>query len=239
MVMPDIDARSDPGHFREEDWVDFARGGGDVARRAYVAGHLEAGCPQCEQTLRLWTAVLSVADQEAAVRPPEAARLRPRPPLTLRWPKGLGERMGARVALVFDSFRQPQLAGVRATGMSPRQLLYKAGRYTIKVQVESGSASDRLSIVGQILDDQDPAGVLRNIAVLALKGSTTLDSTLTNQTGEFHLEPDATEKLQLSVDVPEIGTFTVQPPRWTGKGSRNAGGKATDGSGRGKKARPR
>ena len=31
--------------------------------------------------------------------------------------------------------------------------------------------------------------------------------------GEFHLEPDATETLQLSVDVPEIGTFTVESSR--------------------------
>jgi hypothetical protein len=144
--------------------------------------------------------------------------------------------VAARVALVFDSFRQPQLAGVRAAGTTARELLYKAGHYMIKLQVET-AAADRVSIVGQILDERDPEGGLRDIVVRALKGSKTLDRTLTNRLGEFHLEPDATEKLQLSVNVREIGTFAVQPPAWTDRMGK--GGKPIDGPGRGKKARPR
>jgi hypothetical protein len=125
-----------------------------------------------------------------------------------------------------------------STGAPSRQLLYKAGRYTIKLQVESGAGAERISIVGQILDEQEPAGGLRDIAVLALRGSKTLDRTVTNPLGEFHLEPDATDKLQLSVDVPEIGTFTVESPRRTPTRA-GADGKAIEGSGRGRKARPR
>jgi hypothetical protein len=158
---------------------------------------------------------------------------------SLHRPKKLGERIAAHAALVFDSFRQPLLAGMRgSSGVPARQLLYKAGRYTIRLQVEPGAREERLSIVGQILDDQDPTGGLRDIAVLALTGSKTLDRTITNGLGEFHLEPDATDKLQLSVDVPEIGTFTVEPPRRAEKNARGASGKATEGSGRSKKARP-
>jgi hypothetical protein len=126
-----------------------------------------------------------------------------------------------------------------SSGALARQLLYKAGRYTIKLQVEPGVGEEKFSIVGQILDEQDPTGGLRDIAVLALKGSKTLDRTVTNRLGEFHLEPGATDKLQLSVDVPEIGTFSVESPRRTPKGGRGAEGKATEGSGRGSKARPR
>jgi hypothetical protein len=73
------------------------------------------------------------------------------------------ERDGTRVALVYDSFRHPRPAGLRTAGASPRQLLYKAGRYTIKVQVEAAEAADRLCIVGQILDEHDPAAILRDI----------------------------------------------------------------------------
>jgi hypothetical protein len=155
-------------------------------------------------------------------------------------PRKLGEKIAAGAALVFDSFRQPLLAGMRASsGATARQLLYKAGRYTIKLQVEPAVEHERLSIVGQILDEQDPTGGLRDIAVLALKGSRTLDRTLTNQLGEFHLEPGATDKLQLSVDVPEIGTFTVESPRRPARAGRAAEGGAVEGSGRGRKARPR
>jgi hypothetical protein len=237
--MADTDAYSATEHFTEDDWTGFARGEGDVMHRARVAQHLEAGCAQCEQTLRLWSVLLSVAEQEAASRPPssvidEETRRKP-----ARLARTLGERIATGVALVFDSFRQPELAGVRSAGASPRQLLYKAGRYTIKVQVEPGSASDRLCIVGQILDDEDPAAALRDIAVRAMRGPRTLRRTHTNRMGEFHLEPDATEKLQLCVDVPEIGTFTVESPCSTESMPRGTGGKATGGSGRGKRARPR
>lgn len=236
-------ANEDPPHehFREEDWLDFAREVGDREHRARVARHLEAGCSECEQTFRLWAAVLSVADQATQSGPPEFALGRMRDRFSLQRPRKLGERIAAQAALVFDSFRQPMLAGMRASsGVPVRQLLYKAGRYTIKLQVEPGVDAQRTSIVGQILDDQDPSGGMRDIAVLALRGSKTLDRTVTNPLGEFHLEPNASGKLQLSVDVPEIGTFTVEPPRRTkGEADTDAEGKAAEGTGRNRKARPR
>ena len=227
-------------HFREEDWLDFARQVGDPQHRARVAQHLEAGCSACEQTFRLWAAVLNVADQATQAGPPESVLGRMKERFSLRRPKRLRERLADQAALVFDSFRQPMLAGMRASsGAVARQLLYKAGRYTIKLQVESGAGEERVSIVGQILDDLDPAGAMHDIAVLALRGSKTLDRTVTNPLGEFHLEPHARGNLQLAVDVPEIGTFTVEPPRRTGKVGDGAVAKAAPGSGRSTKARPR
>ena len=227
-------------HFREEDWLDFARKVGDREHRARVARHLETGCPECAETLRLWAAVLAVADQEAEAGLPDSVLQRMKDRFSVRRPPKLREKIAAGAALVFDSFRQPMLAGMRASsGVPARQLLYKAGRYTIKLQVEPGAGEERMSIVGQILDDREPAGGMRDIAVLALRGSKTLDRTVTNPLGEFHLEPDASDKLQLSVDVPEIGTFTVEAPRRTAKSESDADTRATEGAGRGKKARPR
>jgi hypothetical protein len=231
--MTDTQTLSAAEHFTEEDWTRFARGAGDPARRVRVAQHLEAGCAQCGDTLRVWSVLLSVAEQESAA-PPDAKRRRP---AAAREP--LGRRLAAGVALLFDSFRQPELAAVRATSTSMRQLLYKAGRYTIKLQVEPGATSDRLCVVGQILDDQDPAAVLRDIAVKAVQGTRTLGRTHTNRMGEFHLEPGATQELQLSVDVPEIGTFTVEAPPSTATPVVGRSGKAAGSSGRRKRARPR
>jgi len=239
-MMAQENAGSGHEHFWEEDWLDFAREVGDREHRARVAQHLEAGCAQCEETFRLWAAVLSVADQATQAGPPESVLGRMKERFSAQRPKKLRERIAAQAALVFDSFRQPMLAGMRASaGVPARQLLYKAGRYTIKLQVEP--AEERLSIVGQIVDDKDPSGGMRDIAVLALRGNKTLDRTVTNPFGEFHLEPDAKGKLQLSVDVPEIGTFTVESPRRTAKSEADtdAEEKAAGDTGRGRKARPR
>ena len=54
--------------------------------------------------------------------------------------------------------------------------------------------------------------------MLALEGSSTLDRTLTNHLGEFVLEPDVAEDLRLSVGLAEIGTFTLQTPRYEERG---------------------
>lgn len=238
--MADTDARTRTNeHFTEEDGVDFAREQARPEDRARLQRHLDTGCSRCAQTVRLWREVLSVADQEASYRPPEEALRQVRGDFTLRKPAGLLERAARTVALVFDSFRQPLASGVRAGGIAPRQLLYKAGRYTIRLRLEPAADAERMSIIGQILDEHEPAGMLGDIAVLALRGNTTLDRTLTNHLGEFLLEPDAAENLQLCVGVAEIGTFTVQPPRGTEGTARSTGARALDGSGRRKRARPR
>jgi len=238
MVMEHTDVvGGDHEHFREEDWLDFARALGDSDHRARVAHHLEQGCPECESTLRLWSAVLKVADQEAAAGPPDTAVREMQRRFGERRRPGLGERLAAQVALVFDSFRQPQFAGMRSMGSPARQLLYKAGRYTIKLQVERVRPRDRWSIVGQILDDEDPDKALREIAVRALAGRRTLDRTLTNTLGEFQLEPGRAPALQICVDVPEIGTFTVVPRSAERTGGRSNARKLST-SGRTKRARP-
>lgn len=228
-------------HGGEEDWVDFVREQSDPVMRGRLERHLEKGCSRCTRTLRLWRAVLDVADQEETYRPPEGILRQLRGQFALRRPQPLLQRMAERAALVFDSFRQPQPAGVRASGVGPRQLLFTAGRYTIRVRLEPAADAERLSIVGQILDAQGPPSALQDIAVLALRGSKTLDRTLTNHLGEFVLEPDAAENLRLCVGVAEIGTFTVQSSRRAATVGPNGGDdtRALDVMGRGKRARQR
>src|SRR6185369_1019953 len=71
-VMADTDAQTRRGeHFSEEDWFDFAHQQAAPFVRARLERHLEKGCSRCTQTVRLWRAVLDVADQEAAYRPPD------------------------------------------------------------------------------------------------------------------------------------------------------------------------
>jgi DNA-binding NarL/FixJ family response regulator len=149
-------------------------------------------------------------------------RRRPRPsgetgepvkePSTFRRPKELLERVARKASLVFDSFRQPLPAGVRVVGPSARRLLYKAGRYRVRLRLEPGADSDRLSLVGQVLDEGFPKKPLHDLAVLVSSGGKTVDRTLTNRFGEFLLQPEPAKDLRLSVEAPEIGSFIVSLP---------------------------
>ncbi|HEU0108347.1 MAG TPA: hypothetical protein VFT38_19340 [Vicinamibacteria bacterium] len=237
MADTDVKTRKND-HSSEEDWFDFARQQAAPAVRARLEQHLEKGCSRCTQTVRLWRAVLDVADQEAAYRPPDEALRQLKGDFALRRPKGLLERVAEQAALVFDSFRQPQPAGVRTAGAAPRQLLYKAGRYSIRLRLEPGTDAERLSIVGQLVDEQHSPAAVQDIAVIALKGTKTVDRTLTNHLGEFVLEPDSAENLRLCVGVAEIGTFTVVPRQATGRTEGDAV-RALDMSGRRGRARQR
>jgi hypothetical protein len=212
MAGTDVRSRKDD-HFAEEDWVDFARHQAEPEKHALLAGHLD-DCPRCAQTLHVWRDVIRIAGDEASYRPPEEAVRQIKGQFALHCPPPLVERAVRAIALVFDSFRAPAPAAVRAAGAAPRHLLYRAGRYVIRLQLEQRNDPERVSIVGQLLDEGHPETALRDIAVLVSKGGRALDRTLTNYLGEFALEPNAAGTLRLSVGVPEIGTFTVQPPRW-------------------------
>jgi hypothetical protein len=225
-------------HFTEEDWVDFARQQGETDKRARLEQHLDAGCEQCAETLGFWRDVLGLAAPEATYRPPDADVRQVKGQFALHLRPGVLPRLARTAALVFDSLRQPLPMGVRAAGSSPRQLLYKVGRYLIRVQVDSGSGAGRLSVVGQILDEADPRSKLPELPVLLLNGNDAVDRTITNTLGEFELESDPSESLRLSVGIPEIGTLTLPGllvGRSTPGGSKSLG--PHGGSGRRTKAR--
>jgi hypothetical protein len=229
------------GHFSDEDLVDFARRQGSAYETARVARHLDTGCERCTPTLHFWKGVVGLAGQEPSYRPPDGTVGQARAEFALRRPEGLLGRVAGKASLVFDSFRQPLPAGVRAAGPSPRQVLYKAGRYLIMLRVEPSAGSDRLSVVGQILDEVHPTRAVENVAVLVLNGDETVERTLTNRLGEFELEPDPAESLRISVGVPEIGSVNVPwpmaGPKATGKAGQEGARKPGRKPGRTMKAR--
>lgn len=227
-------------HFTEEDWVEFAREQAVPALRARLQQHLDEGCPRCAKAVRLWKAVLDVAAQEAVHRPPQDSVRQVRAHFAFHKPQGLVARAARQAALVFDSFLQPLAAGVRASGASPRQLLYRAGRYAVRLRLEPAADTERMSIVGQLLDEHiGPAGAVQDIAVLVMRGRKTLDRTLTNHLGEFLLEPDAAKNLRLCVGVAEIGSFAVEPSARAARAGGGADVTSLGGQGRRRRARQR
>jgi hypothetical protein len=228
--------RAHEGHFSEEAWADFARQQSLPEEKTRLEQHLQS-CKRCAQTLDVWTAVADLSGQEAAYQPPADVVARVKARFALHQPQGLREGVARCLSMVFDSFREPALAGVRAAGRSPRYLLYKAGRYFIRLQVEREAGTDRLSFVGQIVDEAQPKTALQELPVLLLSGKDTLDRTVTNALGEFQLASDPSKDLRLSVGIPEIGTLTL-PGLVAGRGVGEAESLGTrGGSSRGTRAR--
>jgi hypothetical protein len=174
-----------------------------------MARHLAEPCTRCVAAVDLWQAAVRHAAAEPAYAPPAAAVRAVRATFAATAPQRAVSKIARAAALVFDSFRQPALAGVRAAGPSPRQMLFRIGPYLVRLTLEPAADSGRFALVGQVLREGEPAEDLRDVPVLALSGSRTVDRALTNELGEFEMEPEAADDLRLSVGVPEGAPLRV------------------------------
>jgi hypothetical protein len=109
-------------------------------------------------------------------------------------------------ALVFDTFEQPALAGIRRVGAPPRQLLFRAGDVDVDVKIESLEANDRITLVGQVLSSG--AKFFDNTPVKLESHGIVRYKTRTNIVGEFSFDLVPKDTYHLSVDLPE-GQITL------------------------------
>jgi hypothetical protein len=193
-----------------EQLVDFLDRRLDEADATAVAIHM-AGCPACSDVTGWYERVRGAAASDDSIAPPawvlkRAVRIfdaqqRSSPRLT--------ERIGQVIAsLVFDSFARPALAGVRSTETANRQLLYRAGDYSIDLQV-APSEHSQLDLIGQVLKEGEPS--FESVSGLKLditRGGGVVFSAVTDGMGEFKLSGVEPGIYDLRVQLPE-GSITL------------------------------
>jgi len=189
-------------HFSLEEWADFARGVAGKLEKNVMQTHLETGCKECAKVFNTWKRIHEAARRESAYSPPESV---------VRTVKGLGAIHGlgkvSRVKspipqLLFDSFRSPLPAGVRSDALTARQLLYGLNTYRVDLRIQPQEDSDKVAVVGQILDSSDPDHAIGILHVVLRKGKKIIAESMTNRYGEFHLECDLENCLQLQAGLP-------------------------------------
>ncbi len=155
-----------------------------------VAAHLASECTHCAPTRDWYVTVRQAASADDSTAPPPWTLKRA---IKIFGEKGsrprLVERLGRAVAsLVFDSFAQPALLGVRSTETANRQLLYHAGDYSIDLQVAQLEEA-RTDVRGQILrEGEERFESVAGLKIELLRGGVQGQETLTGETGEFAFE---------------------------------------------------
>lgn len=205
-------------HFSLADWADFARGVADKDRKRAMQTHLESGCKTCNEAAKTWARVHEAAKRERAYQPPESAIRIAKSHLPLHGKA----RKASKVHLLFDSFQNPVAAGVRATVTTARQMLYGVGTYRIDLRMEPQMDSDKVSLVGQILNSADPVKTGAQVTVTLLRDGKVLAQSQTNTLGEFHLECSLEGQLQLLLSLPRergvrIPLLVPSEPAMTGQ----------------------
>jgi hypothetical protein len=176
-----------PNFERLIDYLDCKLGQNESAR---VAAHLATGCPACAETRSWYEHIREVAVGDESTEPPSwvfkrAVRIFENQPARPR----LIERLGQAVAsLVFDSLARPALAGVRSTETTNRQLLYRAGDYSIDLQI-APAEHQRADLIGQVLKEGESAfESVSGLRLEIIRGGESVFTTASDEMGEFKID---------------------------------------------------
>lgn len=205
-------------HFKSELWIDYVRGVAAAEDRRRIEDHLAAGCKACGAAVARWWAVVEFAAQEAIYEPPSSAV---RVVKSHRLPQSESRSpIAVTIAtLVFDTLRAPAPVGVRGANPTSRHMLYKAAHVSIDLRIEPALRSERIVLVGQLVDARPPHKGLRASSLAVMSGQSTIVSTASNAFGEFQLEFQPRDSLVLAVVVDgqaiQIPLEELSGPAWT------------------------
>jgi hypothetical protein len=101
--------------------------------------------------------------------------------------------------LIFDSFRQPLPAGVRASQAPGRRLLYEFEGLLVDLWIEPQPDPNRIALVGQLLDSVKPDRKFDGVPVVLQGSKGSVGHAATNEFGEFHLDFDFESSLRLEI----------------------------------------
>jgi hypothetical protein len=201
-------------HYSLEKWVDFARNVIGEDEKVEMQSHLETGCAQCSKELSMWQRLQQVARRESAYTPSSGTVRIANAAFSSRSAGRLEHAKSEVASLLLDSFRSPLLAGVRSAESASQQLLYGAGDYRIDVRIEPQMDTEKVVLIGQVLNSADPDERLCALRVNLLKGRKILAESVTSEFGEFQIECGLQECFRLTVLLPggrEVSLHLVEP----------------------------
>lgn len=152
---------------------------------------------RCAETATLWQKVADAAAVEASYHPP-AERVRVVKAAFAMAGLAAKRKKTGLIQLLYDSFSQPALAGIRSGATPIRQMLYRAEPYQIDIQIELQQEQNRFIVTGQVVDLSHPEMVGRDIQVMLSDGRKYIVNTVTNQFGEFRAEVENSGDLEIS-----------------------------------------
>jgi hypothetical protein len=199
-------------HFTLEEWADFARNVASPENTGEMQQHLAGGCGSCAQTLETMTSVATIGAREGNYEPPANAVRMSKLLMASQRPKAVKARVPEMWPLVFDSFLQPAMAGVRVAMTTSRQLLYRQGNCCIDIRLEYAMGANDMSIIGQVLNSGQPGRGPGEIPVELLSGERTIASTATNNFGEFQFLFPVAGDLQVRVDPSDENCVCIKIP---------------------------
>ena len=176
-----------------------------------VQSHLDNNCEECLKSLIMWRSVSEFLSQEARYKPPDHVVRSVKRAYAIYKPwKWLIEAAHA-AQLIFDSFIQPAPAFIRSSTSASRRVIHEAPPFVIDLRLET--VGDRLFLIGQILNSENPDAGLHGVDVLLLEDEDLVASTKANSSGEFELQCARNRDLRLFINIREHRAIGITVPR--------------------------
>lgn len=188
-------------HYEPAEWVDFVRALVDEKTHERMQAHLDSGCQECGKFAGVFSDLVRRAAADAACHIPDYAIRNIRSVYALQRPEEVQLLPRTVARLVYDSFREPLLAGVRSQQQAAHQLMYVAGPYAIDLRLEQERGSPHVRLIGQIANQDRAAGV-PDVPVFLLSRNSVLCRTATNNFGEFAMEYAPSNGLRIFAPIP-------------------------------------
>lgn len=184
--------------FRSFERVDFGSHLACGDRRKQTKEHQARDRKDHPETETLWQKVARSGAAEASYQPPPQKVRAVKSAFEMNGRAAGRRETGGLLRLLYDSFSQPALVGVRSGSLRIRQMLYRADPYQIDFQIESQLEQNRIVVTGQLVDLSHPEMVGRDVEVTISDGRESVIKTMTNQFGEFGGEVDNSGNLEIT-----------------------------------------
>lgn len=186
-------------HLSSEIALDLLDGRLPDDQKAFWHRHLEL-CMDCTTAVRSWRELeiglkrshLRSASEESVKNAIQIASLQ-------RSASGSPNR-SAIAAIIFDSFLEPALAGVRGASAAARQLVMRAEDFDIHIKI--WGEPERRQMLGQLLPRSGNFVDSANLHLL--QHGERLESATADKTGEFHFSDLPEGDLSLQIDLPHL-----------------------------------
>ncbi len=187
-------------HFSDAELIDRVRGKLLASEEETMDLHF-AGCRRCRRARDLFAVVAEVARGEAAYAVPENALRSARALFAVRSAERTRTLPRVFARLVYDSFAEPMLAGIRGRQRVTRQAMYRAGDYYVDLRMESEPETRHVSMVGQIANRRDPERSVAHVPIFLKSDEEVVARAVSNEFGEFQLGYAPAKRLRLHVPV--------------------------------------
>jgi hypothetical protein len=188
-------------HFSADEWVDFTRGLLPPAKTIAMQAALDEGCGECSSSLQLWRAILEAFSHEGEYQPSDTivGAVKDAYIPEKRWKWMISAAQFAHV--LFDSWREPALAGVRSSAKASRQITVETDPFVVDLQLETDSARQRVSLTGQVFNSSNSQTAINGADVVLLSAGNLVRKTKANELGEFYLDYGREKSLRLFINI--------------------------------------